>query len=159
MSQTSGGTTSDHRSVYWFINHFSPFLLPVLLLWPYLTLRSILLCFFSPADFSGLFIHFFFQFTPPAFLIFLLSTVISTGRPSMKTQCWRLRGAGSWNSSPPSSLSPKASSHLKVSATSEVRSQAPTKGVIFFLSIHVYPSVACVELLAPVTAALPVKAL
>lgn len=60
--------------------------------------------------------------------------VISTGRPSMRIQCWRLRGAGSLNSS---SLSPKASSHLKVSATSEVRSQAPTKGVISFFSIHV----------------------
>ena len=62
--------------------------------------------------------------------------VISTGKPSMRIQCWRLRGAGSWSSSL-SSLSPKASSHLKVSATSEVRSQAPTKGVIYFLSIHV----------------------
>lgn len=77
----------------------------------------------------------------PLFLIcrpsFHRPKVISTGRPSMRIQCWRLRGAGSWNSSSLSSLSPKASSHLKVSATSEVRSQAPTKGVISFLSIHV----------------------
>lgn len=72
--------------------------------------------------------------------------VISTGRPSMRTQCWRLRGAGSWNSSSLSSLSPKASSHPKVSATSEVRSQAPTKGVISFLSIHVSDWVICIYL-------------
>lgn len=72
--------------------------------------------------------------------------VISTGRPSMRIQCWRLRGAGSWNSSSLSSLSPKASSHLKVSATSEVRSQAHTKGVISFLSIHVCDWVVCLRL-------------
>lgn len=76
-------------------------------------------------------IHFFPPSTHPCFH---RPTVISTGRPSMRIRCWRLRGAGSWNSS---SLSPKASSHLKVSATSEVRSRAPTKGVISFLSIHV----------------------
>lgn len=72
-------------------------------------------------------------FVPP----FYCPKVISTGRPSMRIQCWRLRGAGSWNSSSLSSLSLKASSHLKVSATSEVRSQAPTRGVIPFFSIHV----------------------
>lgn len=63
--------------------------------------------------------------------------VISTGRPSMRIQCWRLRGAGSWSSSSLSSLSPRASSHLKVSATYEVRHQARTQGVISFISIHV----------------------
>lgn len=60
--------------------------------------------------------------------------VTSTGRPNTRTRFWRLRGVDSWNSS---SLSPKASSHLKVSATSKVRSPAPGKGAIFFPSIHV----------------------
>ena len=66
--------------------------------------------------------------------------VILTGRPSMRIQCWRLKGAGSWSSS----LSRKASSHLKVSATSEVCSQAPAKGVISFLSVHVCDWVVCI---------------
>lgn len=72
---------------------------------------------------------------PPAII-----PVTSTERPSMRTLFWRLRGVDSWNSS---SLSPKASSHLKVSATSKVRSPAPAKGAIFFPSIHVCEWAVC----------------
>lgn len=92
----------------------------------------------------SIFALFFFSCCPPfTHPSFHCPKVISTERPSMRIQCWRLRGADSWNSSSLSSLSPKASSHLKVSATSEVRSQAPTKGVISFLSIHVCDWVVC----------------
>ncbi len=124
--------------------------------WPYLS-PLLCACFFSLLCSTSLLI---FTSCPTSCFLFLFSIhsscpsfcipqspsthpsshrpkVISTGRPSMRIQCWRLRGAGSWNSSSLSSLSPRVSSHLKVSATSEVRSQAPTKGVISFLSIHV----------------------
>lgn len=77
---------------------------------------------------------------PPLFLLFCSTAVISTERRSTSIQCWRRRSAGSWSSWSSSSCHSclKASSHLKVSATSEVRSSAPTKGVIiisFYFSV------------------------
>lgn len=84
----------------------------------------------------------FFRFLPPTSLLTFPSfrlcsrrpKVTSTGRPSMRTRCWRLRGAGSWNSSSLSSLNPRASSHLKVSATYKVGHQARSQSLIFSLS-------------------------
>lgn len=125
--------------------------LSLLLPYPPLSVSSLPAAFLSSAYITCCLVPYSFSiclllFIPPVLLLlvprlpsdrFSLNppTVISTGRPSMRIQCWRQRGAGSWNSS---SLCPKASSHLKVSATSEVRSQAPTKGVISFLSIHAH---------------------
>lgn len=120
-------------------SHLRLFSLPTTIYFPAVFTTSPAPCFLFL-----LFLNFFSPSCPPFTRpSFRCPKVISTERPSMRIQCWRLRGADSWNSSSLSSLSPKASSHLKVSATSEVRSQAPTKGVISFLSIHVCDWVVC----------------
>lgn len=128
-----------------FPHSFPPSLTPSLTR-PYLssTLHSAFLPIFTSRPTSRFFLF------PPSISLLILPAVLhphptpllctcrpkvtSTGRPSMRTRCWRLRGAGSWSSSSLSSLSPRASSHLKVSATYEVGHQARSQGLISSLS-------------------------